>query len=422
MFLILSFQGSLEFGILVGVLLIIWLPFFLNYKRVTIDVKRCHILIEKYFLVVRTKKKLISFQNITNYHNKFSWVYIENEENEKITLYPGSRIAGNRSSVDRKCTSILFGHEYRVQSSLKKIIKTEKNDIGRFIGNIDYSKTYKDILFLSLRDMNISQVSNVDFQNEENNIVGMDLSCNNITDLRFLKDFPKLEILIINSCQIQELTNEEGQLENIRHLKINNNQISHFEINNALEHLTKLELVNNSISIIPDLGFFPCLKTVDLNNNSISEISDIISPNDKLQTLNLSNNKISNIIDICNQKSLIYLHLNNNNLTSIPRFENLPSLKWLDLSENNIQDIENLDCLQSLVYLSLRNNQITGIKNLAKLKNLQVLNLSGNKISGVKGLGNLMHLKKLYLRNIPISKQELRKLNKLKKKGVVICT
>jgi hypothetical protein len=132
-----------------------------------------------------------------------------------------------------------------------------------------------------------------------NNLIKINLSCNKIKDLSFLKEkFRKLKFLIVEDNYIENLdVLENNTLEELEFLSLKGNFF------NNLHSFTKKNWSN--------------LNYLSLSKNNITDIYDLLKVNlPNLNVLNLSNNKIVNIdcFKELNFPELRELFLNNNKI------------------------------------------------------------------------------------------------------------
>ena len=218
---------------------------------------------------------------------------------------------------------------------------------------------------------NIKLKSEINIIKFSNNII---LNINN----NILNNFNNIETLIINNnTELSIHLNEK----NISKIYITNNNIK----TNRLK--TELSLFNFELTNLEKL------KTLYINNNNISKITDnnVFSSLSQLETLNLSHNQLS-IIDntlFSSLSNLKNLNLSHNQLSIIDNtlFSSLSELEELDLSHNQLSIIDNtiFSSLLQLETLNLSHNQLSIIyKNgFSSLFNLINLNLSDNQLTNI---------------------------------------
>lgn len=246
--------------------------------------------------------------------------------------------------------------------------------------------------------VNASIFENVNtFQLDNNgNVIGLNLNNNNIFEISFLVNFPKLDWLMLNQ-----------------------NQISDISVIQNLTSLTKLELSQNQISNIWYLENLHSIRTLDISNNNITDFS-VLENHMGLQNLSLRGLKISDVSFLSGLTNLRSLHLDNNELFDISPIQNLINLDMLTLDNNNISDLSAtkemnqlsfLVCYSNLVsdlislkdskvrFLHLGYNQIEDISVISTMRNLVSLNMQGNFISDIAPLMKCRRLENLVLQN-----------------------
>jgi Leucine-rich repeat (LRR) protein len=159
-----------------------------------------------------------------------------------------------------------------------------------------------------------------------------------------------LSLLDISFCKITFLPHDAFTgTPNIIKLKINNNQITEFEMY-AFRGLKKLEVLssgNNLIERLDSTLFLSLdeLKYVDFSNNSISMLSPrLIETNRELRYLFLKNNSLSvlNSGPILISESLSHLDISFCNITNIPpnAFIRLTNLTSLRMNGNQLRTLD----------------------------------------------------------------------------------
>ncbi len=120
----------------------------------------------------------------------------------------------------------------------------------------------------------------------------------NVTDIEGLKDkYVKIKELDLSDNQIKEIKGLENFL-NLEFLKLNNNQITQINGLEQLKNIEKLTLRNNRISEIKGLDNLSKLKYLDLSGNiNINEIPESLNDIHALETLKLWNCNIKKFSD-----------------------------------------------------------------------------------------------------------------------------
>ncbi|MBG6062896.1 Leucine-rich repeat (LRR) protein [Flavobacterium sp. CG_9.1] len=196
--------------------------------------------------------------------------------------------------------------------------------------------------YIDGRFLNINRSVSLD---ENNNIIALNLSDLQISDLKFLPDLKNLQSLFLDRNII-------GDLSFIKNLKN--------------------------------------LKNLSLNGNSISEVNPL-SGLINLEILNLSENKILNISTLSKLAKIEHLNIGSNYITDISIIKNFKSLKVLYADNNSILDVNCISNLINLERIYLAKNKITDISSLKKLKYLQEFIFSNNLIFDLSPILNLIN-------------------------------
>ena len=192
----------------------------------------------------------------------------------------------------------------------------------------------------------------------------------NMTSFRFLVAFKNV-LTYVNPCSWFSAFN------NIGGLILAYNNITDVEGLQCLSQMQILNLFHNELSTIPPLGNCIKLESLDLGHNAIHYISgDEITPATRLIELSLDGNEMLGLGAFSNLRSVKSLDLNVNNLTYIPKmsFNGLQSLETLNLSYNHIKYVGAFAFPENLQNLGLYGNELTYLdssnQNLSKLHTL----------------------------------------------------
>lgn len=255
-----------------------------------------------------------------------------------------------------------------------------------------------DVISLNLSD---NQISDISILEEFTSLVNLNLSNNKISDISVIKKLPLLEYLRGSNNQISDISMLEG-LSKLTSLSLDSNKITNILSLKNMPNLKFLALRINQISDISPLENLTSLTSLSLLGNQIVDIS-VLCNLTSLRTLHIWSNQINDISVIKYLVSLEYLDLGKNEISDISHIQYLENLKSLDLSGNNIIDFSVLTKLESLISLSLNNCFFSDISLIAHLKSLRTLFLSNNEISDISGLENLNSLRILNISNNIIS-------------------
>ena len=228
-----------------------------------------------------------------------------------------------------------------------------------------FSRKLPNLHLLNLHGNKIEVVSSDSLSSISDNLLGLDLGFNDLTDIPKLS-FPKMMILNLAMNQLTSLGTDItvfDELASLRHLNISYNQIPELPIG-IFENTKMLEVIH-------------------LQGNTIEKINAGVFTNSSFVKINLSLNQINEL--------------------NKGAFEDLPKLKILDLSENQINSIKNgaFDNVLFLKVLTLSHNRLTTFKAeyFTSRTRLEELNLCHNQIFHLYLNSFSIHrrLKKLHL-------------------------
>ncbi|MGM3305158.1 leucine-rich repeat domain-containing protein [Anabaena sp. WFMT] len=185
---------------------------------------------------------------------------------------------------------------------------------------------------------------------------------------------------------LSNLPGEIGQLTNLQHLNLGDNQLSSLpqEIG-QLTNLQSLDFFKNQLGSLPqEIGQLTNLQTLNLWNNQLTSLPQEIGQLTNLQTLDLWNNQLTSLPPKIGQlTNLQTLDLRSNQLNSLPseigQFTNLQSF---DLSFNQLSSLPSeIGQLTNLQTLYLSDNKLSSLPpEIGQLTKLKQLELQGNKI------------------------------------------
>lgn len=174
--------------------------------------------------------------------------------------------------------------------------------------SIDWDLLLEDNLLTELYAlMNLSEVTwKISFKNNSlddiftlwdrssNNFVNIDLSWNNLRDIKWI-----------------------ANLNSIKYLDVSDNNINNISAISSMNNLLSLDLSNNQINRISPIWGRNSLRILDLSNNNISNLSSLFWINN-LEYLNISNNLVSSVYPLRDSNNLEYINVSwNNSLSNI---------------------------------------------------------------------------------------------------------
>ncbi len=195
---------------------------------------------------------------------------------------------------------------------------------------------------------------------------------------------------------------------NLVWLDISDNQISDISALKNLINLRNLDIDDNQVSDISALKDMTRLTVLDIDDNDISDMSPLKNLTN-LTVLDLHNNQISDVSPLRDMIHLTDLDLDDNDITDVSPLKDMIYLTVLDLDGNKISDISPLNDMIHLTDLDLHDNNIVDISPLKNMIGLTYLDLSNNRISDFSPIAGLIsNLEEYYNSNqtIPIYKPE----------------
>jgi Leucine-rich repeat (LRR) protein len=197
----------------------------------------------------------------------------------------------------------------------------------------------------------------------------VDLSENNLTDIKSLETFQNLTSINVSNNKIKGL--------------------SMFTVDEAFPNLKWVNLSNNQLKEMPNMKL-PKLEYLDISQNLIMEkVAEGWTGHPNVRKIKSVETKFKTFAVFKNCPNLEELYMAKNQLTTLGGWESLPKLKILHLRGNKIDKIqgggeEEVPPLDSLEYLNLRNNGIKDLETLVlafSFPTLQDLNVKKNPVN-----------------------------------------
>jgi Leucine-rich repeat (LRR) protein len=363
---------------------------------------------------------LKSIEEIDISFNNISFDYGDTRKSMDLSNVLSPR--GGKSSNQRQ--SSFFSTRDSIRDSLSTSLSELQSKIS--FNNSSEKPQKKTNISKSLKILNISSNGIMIFPVvllELENLETLDISSNNIGDIPTkLTELANLTELNISNCGIIKFPRNLSYSK-LKKLNLSNNPISSvppviiegieiLHINNCqfqdisqfIENNKTLKIVNardNKIADFPSFLGNNMMEKLDLSGNLIEDITEAIDEFENLTHLDLSKNILANIHKNFNSLvKLKYLNLSTNQLQFLPDecFEDFVAMEELDLSDNQFTEIPNVSKLTNLKKLNLENNFLGSIpKGLNKLINLNQLNLSNNQLNSCKGVFDCLKLTNLKL-------------------------
>jgi leucine-rich repeat protein SHOC2 len=254
------------------------------------------------------------------------------------------------------------------------------------------------------------------------NLIHLDLGDNNLDDLSVLQKLPNLEKLFFQGMYFprrywtkisewQSVWLVDEKVWKLRHLLIKKIGIERiFNDLSSVPYPFKLDLNHQNLLVLPDnIGELVNLTSLYISNNKLNFLPDNFDRLINLQELDASHNKLTCLPDsISSLISLKSLRLHHNKITKLPKnIGKINKLEILILSYNELTEIP--DSLGEMIRLSelyIQENQIKKLpNNIGSLVELWRLRTEGNQLAEIPdSLGNLIKLKILFINKNKITK------------------
>ncbi|EAC8514810.1 InlH/InlC2 family class 1 internalin [Listeria monocytogenes] len=169
-------------------------------------------------------------------------------------------------------------------------------------------------------------------------------------------------------------------LNNLIGLELKDNQITDLTPLKNLTKITELELSGNPLKNVSAIAGLQSIKTLDLTSTQITDVTPLAGLSN-LQVLYLDLNQITNISPLAGLTNLQYLSIGNAQVSDLTPLANLSKLTTLKADDNKISDISPLASLPNLIEVHLKNNQISDVSPLANTSNLFIVTLTNQTIT-----------------------------------------
>ncbi len=305
----------------------------------------------------------------------------------------------------------------------------EEKAVEITIGDVTFMS---DVTELDLSDQNISDIRAL---SRCSNLERLNLSGNNVTDLTPLLDLHNLTWLNLMDNRVSDLLPLMG-LSKLTYLDVENNYLEDITAVSAMVYLEELYLSQNrldSIEPITSLSYLKKLglKDVGLTNDDLDELKGMSG----LQELSIDTNssltgdavdKLKEAIPNCtvSHSKLVYriniggsafdsdetdVSITDGSVSSLEGVQYFEDLRRLSVVNSSVTDLSPISNLENLTALEIWSNDSTNkgslsdLSPLSKISTLQTVNLMRNNISDIHGLSSSASISELYLNGNNIS-------------------
>ncbi|CAL6054583.1 leucine_Rich Repeat (LRR)-containing protein [Hexamita inflata] len=215
--------------------------------------------------------------------------------------------------------------------------------------------------------LNNCHVNTIDVLSNHINLIELDLSSNDCTDLTPLKNLVNLIKLNLEQCGIDTDITPIQYLTKLMILNLSGLDIIQLGPLSTLINLKELNLSCNNFEDITALQYLTELTILDMSGCELSNV-DVFKFLVNLKELFLNGNENIDITPLQYLTHLIKLQLESCGLKSVEALIPLQNLKELDLSSNQIVYLQPLELLKQLKALTIQGNQVIQLSSyFAKL-------------------------------------------------------
>ncbi len=232
----------------------------------------------------------------------------------------------------------------------------------------------------ALIDLNLDSdgvVNGLMDEDDAENVLSLDVSSKNISDLTGIEFFEDLQVL--NAFDNNLTSVDLSQNDELSNLVLSVNNLSTLDLF-GLDNLVSVNVINNALTslLLPNSS---SLITILANNNNLGSLN--ITDNPNLKTLQLNNNNLFAITYSSNNAALEILEVNFNGLNSsdLSSIADLVALEELKINNNQIVNLDlsqntNLNSLfcssNGLQSLNVQNGNNTNFTDFAAINNPQL--------------------------------------------------
>ena len=246
-----------------------------------------------------------------------------------------------------------------------------------------------------------SKVTNLTGLEFATNLVNLDLSDHNVSDLAPLAGLTSLNGLYMSDNNISSIAPLSSL--NLQFLYITfNSNISSISAVSSMSNLRYLGCGWCSITSVTPVSGMTQLIELQIDYNPISDITPIYGlPN--LTRLGLGGLGLNDIAFLSTWPNMVYLALSSNSLTDLSSLSQFTSLTSLYFYSMTITDISFLNSLTNLERMGFAFNNVSDISPIASLTALKSLFAYNNQFSNIAPLTGLTNLQSCLIYNNPLN-------------------
>ena len=226
----------------------------------------------------------------------------------------------------------------------------------------------------------------------------------NIQDLTGLQFAINLRHLRLDGNEVSDIS-PLASLINLRDLRLHDNLLSDISPVRGLINLTRLEVDDNQLSDISPVRGLTNLTHLEFNRTQVSDISPVRGLIN-LTVLEFKRTLVSDISPVRGLTNLIKLHFHDGTLvTDLSPIAGLSNIEDLAFNGDNVSNLSPVATLTSLksLYLGHFDGLPFDLSVLAGLTNLEIISIHDADISDLSPLAGLTRLRELFIGNSGIS-------------------
>lgn len=208
------------------------------------------------------------------------------------------------------------------------------------------------------------------------NLEKLVLSFTEVSDLKFLSNFPRLQLLNLYGTKVTDFTPLTG-LPELSELVLSNNRglAVDVEVLTGIRKLESLAITESTLSNPQSLQKMAgTLKSLELHKNELSNCSPVATLKG-LQRLTLTSTTFSDLKCLEGLDRLDFVNVGDNaNLLNIASLKGATDLRKLNLSKSKVASLSSLETLRFLEVVDVSSTAVNSLEPLKKSQRLQEVN------------------------------------------------
>ena len=199
-------------------------------------------------------------------------------------------------------------------------------------------------------------------------------SVNDLNGLKNLKNLEELDLWFDNLTSTEEL----GQLEDLKRLRIISNKLQHIGLPSSVDFLDLSSLEISSLSNITGIESLSNVKNIEFMENKLKDLSGFENLTN-IKSLVIKSSEVESIDELRSLSKLESLYLNGNAFEDFSALSYLEKLTYLKLKNISSKVIKNSDNFKHVENLEIDKKDIADLRDFSEMKNLKVLSIYGDK-------------------------------------------